>query len=106
MRLLLAVSATAMLAAYSTPLFAQAASDQVKRQCRSYAEGQARSLMSQKRAKVKDLEAGISRTSSTWQEQVAHYMAQSANRSDSMTESELAALGESYCVSRRPTDSR
>ena len=85
---------------------AQAASDQVQRQCRSLADNYARSLMAAKRSKVKDLEASITRPSQSWQEAVAHYMAQAANRSDTMTESELASLGASYCVSRRPTDSK
>ena len=101
-----ALVAATGLVAISGPAFGQAASDQVQRQCRRLADNYARSLMAAKKAKVKDLEASITRPSQSWQEAVAHYMAQAANRSDTMTESELASLGTSYCVSRRPTDTK
>jgi hypothetical protein len=100
-----AIVTAASLVAISGPAFGQAASDQVKQQCRSAAENAARQIMAAKRAK-RDLESAISRSSTNWAEQVAHYMVQAANRSDSITESELASLGTAYCVERRPTDSR
>ena len=83
---------------------AQAASDQVKRTCRDTAAQIARSYMVAKKNGAKDLEAGIYRASTNWAEQVAHYMAQVANRSDSISESELASLGAAYCVERRPAE--
>lgn len=97
------IAAAALLAA-SVPgtAQAQAASDEVKRACRQTADSVARMIEGAKRSGAKDLEASIRKPSEGWAGQVATYMIQAANRSDSLTESELASLGFAYCVERRP----
>jgi len=82
--------------------FAQEASQEVKRICRGVATDIARVFTDAKKRGVRDLEAGIYRASNNWAEQVAIYMAQVANRSDSISEGELVVLGTAYCVERRP----
>ena len=81
---------------------AQAASEEVKRACRSTSTQVARMIEAAKRRGLKDLESGVTKPSDNWGEQVAMYMIQAANRSDSLSESELASLGYAYCVERRP----
>lgn len=81
---------------------AQAASEEVKRACRSTTTQVARAIESARRSGMKDLERGVTKPSDNWGEQVAMYMIQAANRSDSLTEGELASLGYAYCVERRP----
>ncbi|MDH5265274.1 MAG: hypothetical protein OEX21_11040 [Betaproteobacteria bacterium] len=81
---------------------AQAASEEVKRACRSTSAQVASMIESAKRRGLKDLESGVSKPSDNWGEQVAMYMIQAANRSDSLSQSELASLGYAYCVERRP----
>lgn len=83
---------------------AQQASEEVKRECRNTANTVARMIENAKRQGLKDLERGVTKPSSNWGEQVAMYMIQSASRSDSLSESELASLGYSYCVARRPVN--
>lgn len=81
---------------------AQAASDAVKRECRSVANNVARMIEDLERRGVKDLERGLTKPSTNWGEQVASYMIQSKSRTSSLSEAELASLGYSYCVERRP----
>jgi hypothetical protein len=81
---------------------AQAAPDEVKRVCRSTTTQVASMIEAAKRRGLKDLESGVTKPSDNWGEQVAMYMIQAANRSDSLSESELASLGYAYCVERRP----
>lgn len=81
---------------------AQAASEEVKRVCRATTNQVASMIESAKRRGLKDLESGVSKPSDNWGEQVAMYMIQAANRSDSLSQSELASLGFAYCVERRP----
>ena len=97
------IAAAALLAA-SVPgtAAAQAASEEVKRACRQTADSVARTIEATKRRGAKDLEASIRKPSEGWAGQVAAYMIQAANRSDSLSEGELASLGFAYCVERRP----
>jgi hypothetical protein len=81
---------------------AQQASDQVKQACRQTANSVAGLIQNAKQRGVKDLEAGITKPSGDWPSQVAAYMIQAANRSDSLSQGELASLGYAYCVERRP----
>ena len=81
---------------------AQAASEEVKRACRQTASSVAGMIESAKRRGLRDLEQGVTKPSDNWGGQVAHYMIQAANRSDSLSQSELASLGYAYCVERRP----
>lgn len=100
----ISLAAAAALVAALGPgtAMAQAASDEVKRACRQTTSQVASMIESARRRGLKDLEAGIRKPSDTWAEQVATYMIQAANRSDSLSESELASLGYAYCVERRP----
>jgi hypothetical protein len=82
---------------------AQQASAEVQKACRDVAGQISRVFMDAKKRGVKDFESGIYRPSSNWAEQVAHYMAQALSRSDSLTEKELATLGATYCIERRPS---
>jgi hypothetical protein len=103
------IAAGTVAAAFGTfcaPAAAQQAPDDVKKMCRETAAQISRVYMDAKKRGVKDLEKGVYRASSNWAEQVAHYMAQAASRSDSLTEGELTLLGASYCVERRPTMSQ
>jgi hypothetical protein len=81
---------------------AQQASEEVQKTCREVARQIASIYMDAKKRGVKDLESGIYRPSSDWASQVAHYMAQAISRSDSLTEGELATVGATYCIERRP----
>ena len=85
-------------------LHAQEASDAVKRECREVANSVASMIADYKRRGGKDLENNIRRPSTGWGEQVAVYMIQSATRSESLTQSELATAGYAYCVERRPVE--
>ncbi|MBL0141633.1 MAG: hypothetical protein IPP91_06085 [Betaproteobacteria bacterium] len=97
------VAAAGLLAALAPgAAAAQAASEEVKRACRSITAQIANTIENAKRSGVKDLEQGVRKPSDNWGEQVATYMIQAANRSDSLSQSELASLGHSYCVERRP----
>jgi len=103
MKIQLAGGAVAMvLALVPVDAAAQQASAEVQKACRDAANQIARLYMDAKKRGVKDLESGIYRPSTDWAEQVAHYMAQAMSRSDSLTEKELATVGASYCIERRP----
>lgn len=97
------IAAAALLAACMPgTALAQAASEEVKRACRQTVDSVARTIEGARRSGAKDLEASIRKPSDSWGSQVATYMIQAANRSDSLSESELASLGFAYCVERRP----
>ncbi len=99
----LLLAGAALLAALGpAPVFAQAASEEVKRACRNTADRVASMIESARRRGLKDLEQGVTKPSSNWGEQVATYMIQAASRSDSLSQGELASLGYAYCVERRP----
>lgn len=99
------VAAAALLAvAGPVTVLAQAASEEVKRSCRATANQVASMIENAKQRGLKDLEHGVSKPSSNWGEQVALYMIQAANRTDSLSQGELASLGYAYCVERRPRD--
>jgi hypothetical protein len=97
------VAAAGLLAALAPEAaMAQAASEEVKRACRQTATSVASLIENARRRGAKDLEQGIRKPSDNWGSQVATYMIQAANRSDSLSESELSSLGYAYCVERRP----
>ena len=84
---------------------AQGASDNVKRQCRNVADNTARQIVGARNSRV-DPATAVRRVADTWLEGVQAHMLLAASRADHLSESELASIGYSYCVERRPTDVR
>lgn len=81
---------------------AQEVSDSVKRSCRSFAESNARSIVSAIKAK-RDPGASVRRVADNWLEGVQNHMLMAASRAEYLSEEELASIGYAYCVERRPT---
>jgi hypothetical protein len=96
---------TAGLALATPGAQAQEVSDGVKRACRSTAESTARTIAYAKRAKL-DPASQVRKVADSWLEGVQTHMLLAASRAEHLSESELAALGYSYCVERRPTNVR
>ena len=84
---------------------AQGASENVKRQCRNVADNTARTIVSARNNRVDPANA-VRRVPDTWLEGVQAHMLLAASRADYLSESELASIGYSYCIERRPTDAR
>ena len=99
--LLLAVA----LAVAVPGVLAQEVSDGVKRSCRATAESTARTIAYAKRAKL-DPASQVKKVADSWLEGVQTHMLLAASRAEYLTEEELAALGYSYCIERRPTNVR
>jgi hypothetical protein len=89
----------------SGPLVAQEVSESVKRTCRSVADQTARTIVSAQRARL-DPAAQVRKVPDSWLEGVQAHMLLTASRVDYLSEQELASIGYSYCVERRPTDRR
>jgi len=81
---------------------AQEVSEGVKRTCRSLADRTARTITYAQRANI-DPATQVQRVPDSWLEGVQAHMLLAASRAPHLSEGELAALGYSYCVSRRPT---
>lgn len=105
MRRIMKISGWLVLGALSTQAHAQGASENVKRQCRGISEGTARQIVSARGSKV-DPATAVKRVPDSWLEGVQAHMLLAASRADYLTEAELASLGYSYCIERRPTDAR
>jgi hypothetical protein len=84
---------------------ADEASDAVKRTCRQLAESNARTIADAMRYKV-DPSTRVRQVAESWLEGVQNHMLLAASRADYLSERELAALGYSYCIERRPDDKR
>ncbi|MBK7659054.1 MAG: hypothetical protein IPJ28_07870 [Betaproteobacteria bacterium] len=93
------------LAVSAPDVMAQEVSEGVKRACRSTADQTARTIAYAKRAKL-DPASQVRKVADSWLEGVQTHMLLSASRADHLSEGELAALGYSYCVERRPTNVR
>jgi hypothetical protein len=104
MRKLTAIAAAA-LALGSVPAVAQEVGDAVKRTCRSVSSSTARTIVYAVRARV-DPATQVKRVADSWLEGVQAHMLLAASRAPHLSEEELAALGYSYCVERRPSDYR
>lgn len=102
MKLLAAMLAGMALLA-SGPGAAQEVSEAVKRTCRSVSSQTARTIVYALRANI-DPATQVKRVPDSWMEGVQAHMLLAASRAPHLSEEELAALGYSYCVSRRPTD--
>jgi hypothetical protein len=98
------VVAVALMMA-GAPVGAQEVSDGVKRACRSTADSTARTIAYAKRARL-DPASQVRKVADSWLEGVQTHMLLAASRAEHLTEEELAALGYSYCVERRPTNVR
>jgi len=98
------VVAVALMMA-GAPVRAQEVSEGVKRACRSTADSTARTIAYAKRAKL-DPASQVRKVADSWLEGVQTHMLLAASRAEHLTEEELAALGYSYCVERRPTNVR
>ena len=77
----------------------------MKRQCRNVADNTARQIVGARANRV-DPATAVRRVADTWLEGVQAHMLMAASRADHLSESELASIGYSYCVERRPTDAR
>lgn len=94
----------AAIAVFATSLApAQEVSDNVKRTCRSVAAQTARTIAYALRANI-DPATQVKKVPDSWLEGVQAHMLLSASRAPHLSEEELAALGYSHCVARRPTD--
>lgn len=87
----------------SAPAAAQEVSESVKRTCRSVSEQTARTIAYAVRARI-DPAAQVRKVPDSWLEGVQAHMLLAASGAPHLSEAELAALGYSYCVARRPTD--
>ncbi len=87
----------------SAPAPAQEVSDSVKQTCRSVSSQTARTIVYALRANI-DPATQVRRVPDSWLEGVQAHMLLAASRAPHLSEEELAALGYSYCVSRRPAD--
>jgi hypothetical protein len=102
---IVAITVGFIMAVGTSDVLAQGASENIKRQCRGVADNTARQIIGARSSKV-DPATAVRRVANSWLEGVQAHMLLSASRADHMSESELASLGYSYCVERRPTDAR
>lgn len=105
MRITTIIVGWTVLGVLSAETAAQGASENVKRQCRGIAESTARQIVGARSSKV-DPAAAVKRVPDSWLEGVQAHMLLAASRADYLSEAELASLGYSYCIERRPTDAR
>ena len=82
---------------------AQEVSDGVRRTCKSVAEQTARTIVYAIRANI-DPATQVKRVPDSWLEGVQAHMLLAASRAPHLSEEELAALGYSHCVARRPAE--
>jgi hypothetical protein len=84
---------------------AQEVSDNIKRTCRSVSSQTARTIAYAVRSNI-DPATQVKKVADSWLEGVQTHMLLAASRAPHLSEEELAALGYSYCVERRPADRR
>jgi len=94
---------TAAIAFASGTAPAQEVSDNVKQTCRSVSSQTARTIAYALRSNV-DPATQVKKVPDSWLEGVQAHMLLAASRAPHLTEEELASLGYSHCVARRPTD--
>jgi hypothetical protein len=96
----------AMAAAFGIgPAGAQEVSENVKRTCQGVSSQTARTIVYALRANI-DPATQVRKVPDTWMEGVQAHMLLAASRAPHLSEGELAALGYSYCVERRPSEYR
>ncbi len=94
--------AAAALAA-STGAAAQEVSESIKRTCQSVSQQTARTIVYAVRANI-DPATQVKKVPDSWLEGVQAHMLLAASRAPHLSEEELAALGYSHCVARRPAE--
>lgn len=104
MKLMVAIIAVGAAVA-AAPAVAQEVGESVKRTCRSVADQTARTIVYAQRARL-DPAAQVKKVADSWLEGVQAHMLLTASRVDYLSEQELASIGYSYCIERRPTDRR
>lgn len=87
----------------STSAASQEVSDSIKRTCRSVSQQTARTIVYAVRANI-DPATQVKKVPDSWLEGVQAHMLLAASRAPHLSEEELAALGYSHCVARRPAD--
>jgi hypothetical protein len=87
------------------PAVAQEVSDNIKQTCRSVSSQTARTIAYAMRSNI-DPATQVKKVADSWLEGVQTHMLLAASRASHLSEAELAALGYSYCVERRPSDRR
>lgn len=87
------------------PSSAQEVSDSIKQTCRSVSSQTARTIAYALRSNI-DPATQVKKVADSWLEGVQTHMLLAASRASHLSEGELAALGYSYCIERRPTDRR
>jgi hypothetical protein len=92
-----------LLALGSAPAAAEEASEAVKRTCRSVSSQAARTIALALRANI-DPATQVKKVPDSWLEGVQAHMLLAASRAPHLTEDELASLGYSHCIARRPAD--
>ncbi len=92
-----------LLALGPVPATAGEASEAVKRTCRSVSSQTARTIALAQRTNI-DPATQVKKVPDSWLEGVQAHMLLAASRAPHLTEDELASLGYSHCVARRPTD--
>jgi hypothetical protein len=95
----------AIAAMGAVPVAAQEVSDGVRRTCRSTSSQVARTITYAVRSKI-DPETQVKKVADSWLEGVQTHMLLAASRAPHLSEQELAAIGYSYCVERRPANVR
>lgn len=87
----------------STTAAAQEVSESVKRTCRSVSEQAALTITYALRSNI-DPATQVKKVPDSWLEGVQAHMLLAASRAPHLSQEELAALGYSHCVARRPTN--
>lgn len=87
------------------PAAGQEVSQNVMRTCRATSAQTARTIAYAVRSKI-DPASQVKKVADSWLEGVQNHMLLAASRAPHLSEEELAALGYSYCVERRPANVR
>ena len=92
----------AFATALALPASAQEVTEGVKQTCRSISQSTARTIAYAMKANL-DPASQVRKVADSWLEGGQTHMLLAASRASHMSEAELAALGYSYCIERRPT---
>lgn len=94
--------AAGLLLSLAIPVCAQSPSRNVQKLCREHADETAQIIVDAVRKNVRPGSLLLARTDS-WFAGVTDYMLHAAERSPTLTKRELAVVGYSYCIDRRPS---